>query len=205
MRKALLAGCAVFCAGGVAVAAPVPPSGTLDLSTDADAVLAGEAPDDRAGWAVASAGDVNGDGKADLLVAAPKADPNGRQDAGTVYVVFGPAQGLPGKLGQLGARGFRIDGAAAGDRAGTAVAGVGDVNGDGRADLLVGAPHVTDAGAEGAGSAYLVLGRQATTAVDLADPAAALRLSTGVEGDQAGVSVAAAPDMDGDGRSELLI
>src|ERR1700742_1916369 len=118
MRKALLAGCAVLCAGGVAVAAPVPPSGTLDLSTDADAVLAGEKNTDWAGWAVAPAGDVNGDGKADLIVAAPKADPNGRADAGTVYVVFGPAAGLPAKLGELGARGFRIDGAAPGNRAG---------------------------------------------------------------------------------------
>src|SRR4051812_44796948 len=112
MRAVLFAACAVACCAGVADAATVPPSGTLDLSTGADAALAGEGNGDFAGWAVAPAGDVNGDGHQDLLVAAPKADPNGRQDAGTVYVVFGPRQGLPDKLAQLGSRGFRIDGAA---------------------------------------------------------------------------------------------
>ncbi len=203
---ALIVVASVLLAGSVASAAPVPPSGTLDLGADADAAFAGEAAGDQAGWAVASAGDVNGDAKPDLLVAAPKADPAGRTDAGKVYVIFGPVGGLPKKLGDLGARGFQIIGAAAGDRAGTAVAAAGDVNGDGLGDILVGAPRVADSGAEGAGAAYLVYGRTGIDTVDLAAASPAVtRLTTGVEGDQAGIAVGAAPDMDGDRRPEPLI
>ncbi len=185
-----------------AAAAPLPPSGTLDLAGDADATLAGEAPGDQAGWAVAPAGDVNGDGKADYLVGAPNADPGGRKDAGRVYVVFGPPAS-----GKLGDHGFRIDGAAAGDRLGTAVAGVGDVDGDGFADVLVGAPKWTDSGgADGTGAAYLIRGSAAGGRIDLAAaPPTVTTFATGVVGDQVGVALAAAPDMDGDGRSELVI
>src|SRR4051794_15295158 len=193
MRRVLSMVCALTTCAGVAQAAPLPPSGTLDLKDGADAVLAGEADGDWAGWAVSSAGDVNGDGQADALVAAPKADPHGREDAGTVYVVFGPL--AAGKLGER--PGFRIDGANPGDRAGTAVAAAGDVNGDGLGDVLVGAPHVPDSGAEGSGTAYLVLGRAAAAPVDLSDAAAARRFTTGAAGDQTGVAVGAAPDMDG--------
>src|SRR4051794_7717628 len=205
MRRILLSVIAFACCASVANAAPVPPSGTLDLSTDADVALAGEGADDWTGWAVAPAGDVNGDGRPDVMIAAPKADPHGRADAGSGFVFFGPVTGLPTALGDLGTRGFRIDGAASGDRAGTAIAAAGDLNGDGLGDLLVGAPRVTDNGEEGAGAAYVVLGRAATFPVDLSDRNAAMRFATGVARDQAGVAVAAAPDMDGDGRPEPLI
>ena len=98
MRRTLLAVSVCAMCAGVASAAPLPPSGTLDLNDGADATIAGEGATDWAGWAVANAGDVNGDKIPDLLVAAPKADPHGRQDAGTVHVIFGPNTGLPAKL-----------------------------------------------------------------------------------------------------------
>ena len=53
----------------------------------------GEAADDRSGISVSAAGDVNGDGFADLLIGAYQADPNGSQ-SGASYVVFGKAGGF---------------------------------------------------------------------------------------------------------------
>ncbi len=53
------------------------------------------APGDRGGNSVASAGDVNGDGFADIIIGAYFADPNGVINAGAAYVVFGTASGLP--------------------------------------------------------------------------------------------------------------
>ena len=101
--------------------------------------LDGAAADDQSGHSVASAGDVNGDGYADLVVGAYAA--NGL--AGRSYVVYGGATN-PGTL-NLGAlttaQGFRLDGAEGNDFSGHSVASAGDVNGDGYADLVVGAPQ----------------------------------------------------------------
>jgi hypothetical protein len=189
------------------VAAELPLSGTLDLATDGDARLLGEAEGDDAGWSVDTAGDVNGDGQGDLLVGAPSADPRGRPNAGSVYVLFGPLTGLPSRLDALGVRGLRIDGAAAGDKLGTSVSAAGDVDGDGFGDVLLGAPRWAWGGGEdGPGAAFLVRGRAGTGSMDLADPSPAVtRFNTAGARDQTGMAVAASPDMDGDGRPELII
>ena len=94
------------------------------------------------GRSVASAGDVNGDGFADLIVGALGADPNGIH-SGASYVVFGKAVGLCRQYRSLDAstarNGFKLSGAVACDFSGCSVASAGDVNGDGFADLIVGA------------------------------------------------------------------
>src|SRR5262245_63582651 len=102
---------------------------------------------DNSGISVASAGDVNGDGFADVIVGAWVADPHGSA-SGASYVVFGKASGFAANtdLSSLdGTSGFKLSGAAAADYSGQSVASAGDVNGDGFADLIVGAlyadPH----------------------------------------------------------------
>src|SRR5437762_712860 len=103
--------------------------------------LDGVAPRDYSGISVASAGDVNGDGFADMIVGARGADSHGA-DSGSSYVVFGKVSGLPAiiKLSNLnGKDGFRLDGAH-GSWSGCSVASAGDVNGDGFADVIIGAP-----------------------------------------------------------------
>ena len=134
----------------------------LDLSRLAEAdgmIIRGDGPGDRAGLSVSGAGDVNGDGYADLLVGAPLGD-DGGTDAGAAYLVFGKASGT-GRVLDLsdldGADGFTIQGDEAGDRAGYSISGAGDVNGDGYADLIVGAPRGDDGGGE-AGEAYVLFG-----------------------------------------------
>ena len=85
--------------------------------------LDGVAASDSSGRSVASAGEVNGDGFADLIVGAYLADPNGL-DSGSSYVVFGKAGGWTPtvNLSSLdGTTGFRLDGVAAGDFSGWSV------------------------------------------------------------------------------------
>ena len=79
--------------------------------------LSGAAAGDHSGFSVASAGDVNGDGFADLIVGAGSADPNGSA-SGASYVVFGKASGFAANvdLSTLdGATGFKLSGETAGD------------------------------------------------------------------------------------------
>ena len=92
-------------------------------------------PSEVFGWSVASARDVNGDGYGDLVIGAPGADQVMALSAGVVRVYHGSMIGLT-----LGAR-STINGAAAQDEFGQSVAGAGDVNGDGFADIVVGAWH----------------------------------------------------------------
>ena len=71
---------------------------TIDLASDADLIIQGAAADDFSGSSVSGAGDVNGDGIDDLIIGAVRAAPNGRDDAGASYVVFGSDQGFPATI-----------------------------------------------------------------------------------------------------------
>lgn len=202
-RAACLATMVLFALAGQAPAAEPRVS---DLRGEADAELCGEAQSDAAAKAVTDAGDVNGDGIADLVVGAYQADHNGRRDSGSAYVVFGGS--LPGQLdlAALGERGFRIDGATAGDQVGYSVAGAGDLNGDGLDDLLIGAPDAEPQGRGVEGAAYVVFGKPSTTPVDLAALGdRGFRVEGGYLGDMAGWSVSSMGDVNGDGLPALIV
>ncbi len=114
--------------------------------------LNGEQPGDMAGSAVSAAGDVNDDGRADLLVGAVAEGSNGA-GAGAAYVVLGPVSGNRG----LGEADLRLRGSTVGDQAGFSLAAAGDMNGDGRDDVLMGVPGSDQGGSE-AGAAFLMMG-----------------------------------------------
>jgi len=146
----------------------------------------GSAVIDELGNSVSGAGDVDGDGFADLIVGAPGADPSGISDAGSAFV-FSGADGS-----QL----FRFDGSAALDELGYSVSGAGDVNGDGFADLIVGAPGADPGGLGEAGSAFVFSG---------ADGSQLFRFDGQAFRDLLGRSVSGAGDVDGDGFSDLIV
>lgn len=134
--------------------------------------LAGIDISDTAGISVSSAGDVNGDGYADLIIGASRAErrPGGSDDDGESYVVYGKANWSETPVLYLatldGSNGFRLSGADIGDRSGDAVSAGGDVNGDGFADLIVGAPYAESAGgAANEGESYVVFGGNFSGAV----------------------------------------
>ena len=91
--------------------------------------FAGERSGDRFGERIARAGDLDGDGVADLMIAAPSADNGGFADAGMVYLFSGGS----------GERIATLNGAAALEHFGSAVSGLPDLDGDAIADLAIGA------------------------------------------------------------------
>jgi hypothetical protein len=168
------------------------------------------------GFSVSSAGDVNGDGFADLIVGALGAEsPGGEIDEGESYVVFGKASwaGTPSvDLATLdGTNGFRLIGINAFDYSGYSVSSAGDVNGDGFADLIVGARDAESAGGTNSeGESYVVFGKASwtgTPSLDLAtlDGSNGFRLIGIDTYDQSGLSVSSAGDVNGDGLADLIV
>jgi len=163
---------------------------------------------DRAGFAVRTAGDVNGDGFDDLLVGAPSDDYTRPSAIGTTYLLFGKGTPFTAtvNLWELtGNSGFALAGLAAGDHLGAAVSTAGDINGDGFDDLVVGAPYA-DASGTGSGSAYVVFGgTNPARGLNVLNGANGFRLDGFIPFDRAGFSVSSAGDFNGDGFDDLLI
>ncbi len=144
------------------------------------------------GFSVAGAGDVNGDRYADLVIGSPLYD-NGQTNEGRAWVYLGSGSG-PGASAAWTAESDQ--GSA---EFGCSVGAAGDVNGDGYADLIVGA-HLFDNGETDEGRAFVYLG-------SASGPAAAP--SWTAESNQAaadfGLSVATAGDINGDGYGDVVV
>ncbi|MGD9856776.1 MAG: beta strand repeat-containing protein, partial [Planctomycetaceae bacterium] len=165
---------------------------------------------DRVGTSVSPAGDVNGDGFADVIVGA-RTDENNGTNSGSSYVVFGKASGFGATFNLStidGTNGFRLDGAASNHYSGRAVSGAGDINGDGFDDLIVGVGAASPNGAS-SGSSYVVFGKSTgfSAVMDLSALSlpSGFRIDGGASGDGAGASVSAMGDVNGDGFDDLMI
>ena len=124
-------------------------------------VINGQCTLDQSGWSVTGAGDFKGDGLADLIVGAKAGEPDTKiADVGRSYVVFGRSTGTAVELSAVanGIGGFVINGQSASDGSGVSVAAAGDVNGDGLADLVVGADLSDPVAGTSAGRSYVVFG-----------------------------------------------
>ncbi len=125
----------------------------IDLSL-ADYRFVGDG--DLAGYSVAGAGDVDGDGLDDILVGAPTND-EGAYNAGAAYLILGSSLGTNPEI-DLTVADYRFWGEYTQDRAGYSVSSAGDVDNDGLADILIGAPGMAPDADDWAGRAYIILG-----------------------------------------------
>lgn len=168
--------------------------------SDAVAVFTGEVAGSRAGLGAATtAGDVDGDGRSDLLIGAPDTTLSGGAEKGAVYVVTSAASG------QIDLRyaDARVAGLTAGDRFGHAAAHAGDVNADGYADIIVGAPQ-SDLGATDGGAAFVFHGGSALSGQLDAGDADFIVLGAQTNA-ETGHAVAGVGDLDGDGYDEVAV
>ena len=125
----------------------------------------GDSDDAKFGWSVSGAGDVNGDGLDDLIVGAFRVN----DDAGSARL-FSGATGLTL---------FTMGGDSADDLLGWSVSGAGDVNADGLADVIVGAPRDDNTGSN-SGSARVVSMNPRLLLDDVALYVVALNLQQGI-------------------------
>lgn len=191
---------------------------SLDITTlpaSQGIIFTGGAAGDLAGSSIAAAGDVNGDGLADIMISAP-GNTRGGAGSGATYIVYGSKSGI-GTLtagGQrivnlgtfVNAEGMMILGNEA-DGTGTKhISSAGDINGDGRDDLLIGVP--TDEG-----KIYVVFGQPKSDDPDIVkqvfDLASLGSFGFTITGDKDNVhlinNVSAAGDVNGDGFDDIIV
>jgi hypothetical protein len=175
--------------------------GTFNMSSAlADESFLGEATDNFSGQAVASAGDVDGDGIDDILISAPNND-DFADNAGKTYLFFGSSLLGPSASVNLSTADVTFTGANAGDASGCAIAGAGDLDADGLDDILISSCNASS----WAGETYIFLGKTILTNSAFSLSNADMTLAGENGNDLSGISLSSAGDVDGDGQDDILI
>jgi hypothetical protein len=170
---------------------------SFELS-DADSVWEGQSDYAYVGYDVSGVGDVDGDGRPDVAVSALLGDAEARFPGG---VALFPGAAWPETMAWTDAP-YRFDGWGSDDQFGREVSGRGDVDGDERADLLIGA---MTAGSDQAGAAVLWLSADLTGEGTYAAASASASFTGDTAGDQLGAGLAFVGDLDGNGLDEFAV
>ena len=151
------------------------------MNNVADLIMKGPSSNDRFGYSVSSAGDLNGDGYSDVIVGSDGWSPLTVTDK--IYIYFGGA--VMNNVADV----IIIDQYPS--ELGVSVSSAGDVNGDGYSDVIIGIPNIT-------GNAYIYFGGASM------DNSADVTM-TGQANSLFGLSVSEAGDVNGDGYSDVIV
>lgn len=175
------------------------PYGERDLYEDSSVLIGvGDNDGDPVLFAAhTGAGDLNGDGSPDLVLAARATDPDGRPDNGSVYVLFGPITSPDTPL-SIETNVTLMNGGTSGGRFGTRMVVAPDLDGDGRDDVVVQAQSVSGF-SEGQVFVFTDVTPGSITTAD------AIWSANGGPSDAFGLGLDAPGDLDGDGVGDLLI
>lgn len=182
--------------------APQPNTAVLLTLNDASRIWTGSTSEDRAGLFVGQAADLDGGGRPELLIGAPQREAAG---FGRLYVISGEALPPSGTLDS--ASWFTFVSGSVGIRAGAWALGDQDIDGDGAADLVIGAPAMGGNGLPArAGGAYVILGRQLPGALNPFPLTASwARIVGEATSDYSGGRIVGIGDLDDDGRDDLAV
>ena len=182
---------------GLFYASSLAAGGSLDLAS-ADVLIEGNEYGDQFGHAVASAGDLSGDGFDELAIGAPDAGGTGQ-----VYIFSSVVLATPGPLGVADAM-MVVSGVDPGGQFGWSLAGGGDAVDDAALDLLVGAPSTTRTSTD-VGAVFAFSGQLLATAPVASSDDAELTVVGSAAGQEVGYSVALLADTSGDNHDELVV